>query len=175
MVLGTPVLRAGAKEHPLAAERRHQLLAYLACRGGWVPRSELATLFWEEHCAEAARRNLRRLLHDIRRIPWLASLESAGDSLRWQVDSDRTRFARAYAARDWREAVRIGAGELLEGMEHGATEAFHEWLRCQRAWHMRQWQDAVSRVDVSLLKPHGDISMKHVASIAAAKAALVAA
>lgn len=150
-VLGHPVLRTGSQEHPLGAERRHQLLAYLACRDGWVPRAELATLFWEEHSTEAARRNLRRLVHDIRRIPRFGALESSGDSLRWQVSSDLTEFARARAARDWQEAARIGAGTLLEGMEEGATEPFHEWLRCERAWHLRQWQESVARADLSLL------------------------
>jgi DNA-binding SARP family transcriptional activator len=143
-VLGHPVLRTAAQEHPLRAERRHQLLAYLACRDGWVPRAELAALFWEDHPTEAARRNLRRLLHDIRRIPWLAGFESHGDALRWQVPSDRTEFARACAARDWRDAVGLGAGVLLEGLDEDATEPFHEWLRCERERHVRQWRNSVA-------------------------------
>lgn len=142
--LGHPVLRAATQEHPLRTERRHQLLAYLACRDGWVPRTELASLFWEERSTEAARRNLRRLLHDIRRIPWLGAFESQGDCLRWQVASDRVEFARASAARNWRDAVRIGAGVLLEGLDANAPEPFHEWLRCERERHVRQWRNCVA-------------------------------
>jgi DNA-binding SARP family transcriptional activator len=143
-VLGHPVLRTAIQEHPLRPERRHQLLAYLACRGGWVPRAELAALFWEDHSIEAARRNLRRLLHDIRRIPWLGAFESHGDCLRWQVSSDRAEFARACAAGSWRDAVLIGAGTLLDGLDADATEPFHEWLRCERERHVRQWRNSVA-------------------------------
>jgi len=143
-VLGNPLVKAGLQEHPLGAERRHQLLAYLACRDGWVPRTELAALFWDSHTTEAARRNLRRLLHDIRRIPWVTALQSDGDSLRWQVSSDRAEFAHARARNDWGHAIRIGAGTLLEGIEEGATEPFHEWLRCEREQQLRQWRDSVA-------------------------------
>jgi DNA-binding SARP family transcriptional activator len=143
-VLGQPVARTVTQEHPLRAERRHQLLAYMACRGGWVSRAELASLFWEEHATEAARRNLRRLLHDIRRIPWLGAFESHGDCLRWPVASDRTAFARACAAGNWRDAVHVGAGTLLEGLDEDATEPFHEWLRCERERHVRQWRNSVA-------------------------------
>jgi DNA-binding SARP family transcriptional activator len=143
-MLGNPVLEAGLREHPLAAERRHQLLAYLACHDGWAPRGELAALFWESHAPEAARRNLRRLLHDIRRMPWASALQGDGDSLRWQIDSDVADFHRARARNDWREAARLGAGTLLEGLEAGATEAFHEWLRHERERHLRRWRDSVA-------------------------------
>lgn len=143
-MLGNPVLETGLRQHPLAAERRHQLLAYLACHDGWVPRAELAALFWDSHAPEAARRNLRRLLHDIRRLPWRPALQSDGDALCWPVASDRAAFESACTRGDWREAARLGAGTLLEGIEEGAPEPFHEWLRCERERHVRRWRDSVA-------------------------------
>jgi DNA-binding SARP family transcriptional activator len=144
-LLGAPLLVAGGAERPLAAERRHQLLAYLAWRARWVPRLEVAELFWEEHESEAARRNLRRLLFDVRALPWIGTLEAQGDSLRWDVATDVAAFDAAFAARDWAAAVEQGAGTLLEGMERGATEAFHDWLLHAREKHRRRWAEAVAR------------------------------
>jgi predicted ATPase/DNA-binding SARP family transcriptional activator len=144
-LFGQPVINAGAEEHPLAPERRHQLLAYLACREGWVPREEIADLFWESHADALARRNLRRLLHDVRRIPWLSGFESQADALRWRVPSDRSGFARALARADWRESVRLGPGTLLAGIERGATDAFHDWLRDERQAQLERWRESVVR------------------------------
>ena len=146
-VLGHPVVATPDREQPLAAGRRHQLLAYLACRGGWVPRAELALLFWEDHEMDAARRNLRRLLHDIRAIAWLGELEASGDALRWRPATDLATFDEAYARGDWARAARAGDGVLLDGMEFGATESFHDWLRTARERHRRRWEAAMARHD----------------------------
>jgi len=75
-LFGNPVLTVGTDEYPFPAERRYQLLCYLAYRNGWVPRNLLTALFWEDHSDEDARRNLRRLLHDVRRLPWLSGFET---------------------------------------------------------------------------------------------------
>lgn len=144
-LLGKPVLTSRGSEHPLAAERRYQLLAYLACHDGWVPRLELAALFWETHTPDAARRNLRRLIHDIRRLPWAASIEAVGDSLRWRIPTDLEEFTSACAASDWARSIRIGSRTLLDGLEHNATEPYHDWLRYERERQLRQWRESVAR------------------------------
>jgi DNA-binding SARP family transcriptional activator len=150
-LLGCPVVTTSHGEQPLAPQRRFQLLAYLACRGGWVPRAELAMLLWEEHEMEHARRNLRRLLHDIRAIAWAGALEAQGDALRWRPATDLARFEQAFARGDWRSAMELGAGVLLDGMEVGATEAFHDWLRTEREKQRRRWVVAVTRHDPALV------------------------
>ena len=144
-LIGQPLIRAGGDEYPLASERRHQLLAYLACRDGWVPRAEIARLFWEGHDDARARRNLRRLLHEIRRIPWAAGLESEGGALRWRVPSDLAGFAAACGRGDWDESIRAGAGTLLAGMEKDAPDPFHDWLRCERQAHVTRWRESLAR------------------------------
>jgi predicted ATPase/DNA-binding SARP family transcriptional activator/Tfp pilus assembly protein PilF len=149
-LVGLPILSLGAVEHPLAPERRHQMLSYLACRGGWVARGEIAELFWEAHAADLARRNLRRLLHDIRRMGWVAGIESEGDCLRWRVPSDLADFAAARARGDWDASVRLGAGTLLAGIEKGATNAYYAWLRNERQAHLTRWRECVARRDAAL-------------------------
>jgi predicted ATPase/DNA-binding SARP family transcriptional activator len=142
-LFGHPVLTTGSDEFPLSSERRFQLLAYLACRDAWIPREQLMALFWPGHPAEGARRNLRRLLHDVRQLPWLDGFQGHGDSLRWQVPTDLADFMRANANRDWHASIAAVSGVLLDGMEVNATEPFHEWLRYERELQLSRWRDSV--------------------------------
>jgi hypothetical protein len=56
------LLRHGGREHVFGADRGHQLLAPLACRGDWVARAELAEWRWPDRPAGAARSNLRKVI-----------------------------------------------------------------------------------------------------------------
>jgi predicted ATPase/DNA-binding SARP family transcriptional activator len=142
---GPPLAHTQAGTIPLPAERRFQLLAYLATEGRWVARERLLALFWPDHAPAAARRNLRRLLFDLRQLSWLDALEATGDSLRWAVDTDRRHFLGRCAAGDWRTAIALAAGPFLDGMENNATAPFAEWLRFERAALLGRWHDAVER------------------------------
>ena len=72
---GPPLAHTQAGTIPLPAERRFQLLAYLATEDRWVARERLLALFWPDHTPAAARRNLRRLLFDLRQLSWLDALD----------------------------------------------------------------------------------------------------
>ena len=89
-LLGKTRVRLGDVDAAFGTERRHRLLAYLALRGQWVRRTELALLFYPDRDAVAARSNLRKLLHDARALAWMerAGLEVADESVRWLVDTD---------------------------------------------------------------------------------------
>lgn len=144
-LLGTPLVRCSTGEHPLAPLRRNQLAGYLACRGDWVARAEIVELFWEGREPAESRRNLRRMLHDMRRDPWLPGLECRGDALRWNAATDLASFASMCARGDWTGAVSLGAGRLLAGFEEGATDPFHDWLQSAREHQAARWRSAVAK------------------------------
>ncbi len=76
-LIGPPAWHHAGGELRFAAERPYQLLALLAHGGDWVPRERLAALFWPDHGAEAARRNLRKVLYRLRDIGGLPQPEEA--------------------------------------------------------------------------------------------------
>jgi len=144
-LLGPCALRAGGEVRPLPPERRGQLLAWLACQDGWVSRERAAALLWPDRDGAAARRNLRGVLHDLRRARWPVAVEADGELLRWAVPTDRAAFERACAAGAFDEASRLVRGAFADGLEAGAPEPFVEWVRFERECIVNQWRHAVSR------------------------------
>ncbi|MFP4607301.1 MAG: AAA family ATPase [Thiohalospira sp.] len=66
-LLGPPRARTPGGVRPLGgSDKQHLLLFYLAVEGE-TPREQLLHLFWPEQAAPVARRNLRQLLHKLRR------------------------------------------------------------------------------------------------------------
>lgn len=103
---------------PFASEKRFQLLAYLAYQGDWVSRSRLTYVFWSDLSDEAARRNLRKVVHKLRKLPWLHGLEIETKQLRW-VATDVADFRRGYGQGDWANALGLYRDPLLSGMAEG--------------------------------------------------------
>ncbi|CAD5371017.1 Tetratricopeptide repeat protein [Rubrivivax sp. A210] len=166
LLWGRPELHSNGAVLALAPERRYQLLALLALHEGkWVDRDHLATLLWPGHDPAAARRNLRKVLHQAHAVPGAQALESNDHALRWAVDTDLLAFERAVLAlpglpwarkplqgperRDWRARIDAGGldgtlalrrGALLQGLVERADTALRDWLaaereRTDRAWH----------------------------------------
>jgi predicted ATPase/DNA-binding SARP family transcriptional activator len=166
LLWGWPELHAHGSVLPLAPERRFQLLAVLAAHEGrWVDRDRAAALLWPGSDLAAARRNLRKVLHEARGVPGTHALEASDHALRWPVDTDMQAFRRAVAAlpgqpwardllqgperRDWRARIDGGGldqtlalrrGDLLQGLAEPADSALLEWIalereRADRAWH----------------------------------------
>lgn len=131
-LFGAPAYFADAGGTPLAPERLTQLAVVLAARGEWTTRDQLIALLWPDLPAEAARRNLRKLLFRARAQPWLDGLESRADALRWRIESDLRDFERACAEQRWAAAVDACRGAFADGFERGAAEPFVEWLRFER-------------------------------------------
>lgn len=116
----------------LRAERRCQLLAYLALRRTWVSRDQLAALFWPEHANAAARRNLRKVLHDAQALSWARGLEVQGDNLRWLVATDVQSFEQALAEGRPDAALQLCRGPLCEGLDDPDCPVYTEWLNFER-------------------------------------------
>jgi DNA-binding SARP family transcriptional activator len=66
-LFGRPELDLDGRHRYLAASQVDQCLAYLALRADWVTRDELIFLFWSDRVDAVGRRNLRKLLHRVRR------------------------------------------------------------------------------------------------------------
>ena len=159
-LFGRPDVEHAGRVGALRAERRFQLLAYLALRRGWVGRAELGALLWPEHSAPLALTNVRKALHFARALPWAATLESEGGAVRFEPPTDLVEFERA--AREGRvaDALRLCRGEVLDGFEDLANPAWTEWLGAERA-RLAQARHALTRARLGQLEgaPHERVAL----------------
>ena len=123
-------------------ERRFRVAVYLARRGDWVKRDQLAALFWPERSQEAARSNLRKLLLEVRALD-LPGFDSDRDSVRWRVASDVADLNAALEQGDVDAANALYRGAALPGLELGDSAAFNDWLMLERQRLHMAWRDAV--------------------------------
>lgn len=151
-LLGCPELVAHGRRTAFTGERPFQLLAYLACKGEWVRRDELADLLYPGRDIEAARSNLRkvvllarRLLGGERQGEGESTIEHHGELLRWQPDSDLKRFERACDEGRFADALVLYGGALLHGMDSGWPGEAAEWLAGERSRLEGRWRDAALR------------------------------
>lgn len=144
-LLGPPELLVVGRGLPFTADRPYQLLAYLACKGGWVRRDELSDLLFPGRSLEAARNNLRAVLLRARRVEGVGEIDHRGDLLRWQPDADLMRFERACDAGRFAEALALYRGPLLQGMDSGWHANAADWLAGERSRLEGRWHDAALR------------------------------
>lgn len=141
-LLGAPALTLLDRQVAFTPERPFQLLGYLACRGGWVARDELADLLYPGRPLDAARSNLRKVLHLARRVEGVGDIEQHGELLRWLPDSDLRRFEAACAGQQFDAAVSLYGGPLLQGFEaHWPADAA-AWLLAERQRIESRWHEA---------------------------------
>jgi len=145
-LFGVPVLRSqSGPEIVFTPERPFQLLAYLACRDGWVGRDELAAWMWPERPQSVARSNLRKVLLLAQRLPVAPPLDVQGGRVRWSPPSDLRDFEEACDAGRWQEALDLHRSRLLEGMDDGLSTAAAEWLAFERERVLNRWREAAMR------------------------------
>src|SRR5688572_19186127 len=138
-LLGTPTLEHEGRTYPLAPERRSQLLAFLALRGAWVGRAELAAMLWPDQGDKLAYTNLRKTLFRLRSLPWAPEVEVEGASLRFAAATDVADFEEALRAGRLAEATELHAGELLAGFDDAQSEAWSSWLAFERERLKAAW------------------------------------
>ncbi|MBI3148374.1 MAG: AAA family ATPase [Betaproteobacteria bacterium] len=154
-VLGGFSLEVGRAPRPLNYEKGRALLAYLALEPSRAhARKALAQLFWPGLPSDAARTNLRQVLHDLRRA--LGATGRAGAALR--ADRESVRFdgggAEIDAVRilapqspcvspsggqecaacitEMEESAALQGGELLADTPLDQCADFESWLLAQR-------------------------------------------
>lgn len=142
LLLGPPSLDLDGAVEQLPFDRRHQLLAALALRAGWVPRSELATLLWPGRSDKLAYTNLRKTLFRLQDLTWAAALEAQGHALRLELATDVAAFDAAIRERRLADALGLWRGEFLAGFDDAANEAWTEWLLAERERLRALWRAA---------------------------------
>jgi len=123
----------------LGQPRRLALLAYLAAARpqGFHRRDSLLALFWPELDQEHARAALRQALHVVRDALGADAVASRGDEEIGldcdQVSCDVVAFERAVDREQFREALDLYRGDLLEGFFISGAPEFERWLETGRA------------------------------------------
>ncbi|MFA5594367.1 MAG: AAA family ATPase [Trueperaceae bacterium] len=129
----------------LPPDLRGALLAYLAYADGWLPREQVAFLFWPDTDEAGARRNLRQLLNRSKSLDLRQPLEFEPSRLRWPVNSDVAELRRAVGRQRWDEVVRLYRGDLLAGRPLDSNAGFRAWLDLERESLRNIYRRALNR------------------------------
>ncbi|MFK7801606.1 MAG: BTAD domain-containing putative transcriptional regulator [Anaerolineae bacterium] len=145
-LFGQPNLRQQDQVVELKSRKGWALLAYLVLMPNPVSRESIATLFWPEHDAVGARRNLRRLLYTLNQSPVEPYLQTDGEvvSLKWDGEIDVRSFLNRLDDGDWTSAVALYNGHLLDGIVIGDSNRFEAWLTDQREQLRQQMLQALT-------------------------------
>jgi predicted ATPase/DNA-binding SARP family transcriptional activator len=138
------------------AERRFQLLAWLALQAGQsCTRDQAAALLWPAHDAASARRNLRKVILDARALPGSDAIEADEHTLRWRIATDLGAFDAALATQPPRlaDALALRRGVPLAQMDLPAQGAWTDWLHAERARWESRWQRAAHQHLLTLQEP----------------------
>ena len=147
---GLEVRRGGAPVTGFESRKVRALFAYLVCqRGRAFPRQRLAALFWPDKPAEAARRNLRQAVYNVKSVIGADAtrppIEATKGSL--QIAShmdywlDVWAFDQALASRTTAGganphalagAVRLYRGEFLADLPLHEETPFDDWVSAER-------------------------------------------
>ena len=127
---------------PLRSSNHAALLCYLAYRGTWVGREEVALLFYPEVSTSAARTKFRQLLRRAKKLPGGEGLETTGERLRSLLETDVGAFRAALGQGDWAAASELYAGELLDGFDLRDAPGFESWLALERTSLHTSWREA---------------------------------
>ena len=133
---------SGKEEKEIPFTKPALLLIYLASRGDWVSRDELALFFRPDADEKTARHNLRLLLTRARKFDWAEGLEQEGKRLRFQPETDLTDFRRALGKAQWQSAVAFYKDGFLATLPSPDLPTLETWLEVERASLQTAWQDA---------------------------------
>ena len=127
----------------LPFERRYQVLVFLALKSGWVVRAELSAMLWPDQPGKLASSNLRKALFRLQELPWGRCVESHGNALRvTETATDVVEFELALREQRVADALRLYRGQLLQGFEDDASEAWSSWLNFERDRLRTAWRAA---------------------------------
>ncbi|MCP5097402.1 MAG: tetratricopeptide repeat protein [Chloroflexi bacterium] len=137
--LGASQIKEAGQAMPgIRSQKAIALLGYLAIEARPVARASLAALFWGGDPAEKARRELRRVLHNLTSlIPGClyADRRTVEYSVTPDVWVDVHKFANLADAGDIEQLIQAGnlyQGELMEGLYLDDCPEFETWLLGER-------------------------------------------
>ena len=131
-LFGEPKAVLDKKEYRFQANRRSQLLAYLAYKHEKLSRDQLADVFWSHTDSQAARRNLRKVLFEAKNLEWAVGFEQDEQGASWLVVTDVAIFEEAISHKDWAKAIEVYSGSFLKGLESEDGAEFETWLEQER-------------------------------------------
>ncbi len=129
-LLGTAKVKLETREIIFLSDKRYLLLAFLAFKADWVSRDSLSMLFFEDADSVSARKNLRHLLSRVRALEFVV-LETNGELVRWQVDSDAAEFQLFISSNQHQKALEVYQGQFLQGL-HSDVPELSDWLEQER-------------------------------------------
>ena len=141
-LLGHPYADLTGTRAELPTTKPTCLLLYLACRGDWASRDELAELFRPEADEATARHGLRLLLSRAKQFSWAQGLEVEPQRLRWTPPSDVISFREALERGDWGAATALYRGPLLTGFTVRDTLGFEDFVALERRALESAWREA---------------------------------
>ena len=126
----------------LRQPKRLALLTYLGCHhvGHHHRRDSLLAMFWPELDQSHARASLRRAIHFLRQALGNEVIENRGDEELLVpasvMTTDLTAFRQAIKDGNYREALDLYRGDLLEGVYVDSAPLFEDWAEGERR-HLR--------------------------------------
>lgn len=141
-LLGSPQIRFGHAWVDIPLTKPMLLLFYLAYYGDWVSRGELAFFFRPDADEATARHYVRKMLSDVRRLPWTYELEVEGERLRWRPETDSQQLAESVHAGRFVDALELYRGPFLGGLRVDSSPSFDAWLALKREELAALWQRA---------------------------------
>jgi len=114
-------------------------------------REHLIGLLWGDKPEGAARHSLNEAVRVLRRHAGEGGVETEAGQVRLvagAVELDTDRLDTLLAAKDYRSAVALVAGEFLEGFAVSGASAFEDWMTAERAlWRGRSVDALLRRAD----------------------------
>lgn len=141
-LLGVLYFQLNNDEIAVSLSRPFFLLVYLACKGEWVNRTELAFFLRPDVDRDTAQQYLRKLISNARKIPWVTGFEVETERLRWQIETDVEQFRLACKNQHWREAVRLYRGPLMGDENVSFLPSYDLWLQVEREALDHDYQNA---------------------------------
>lgn len=142
-LLGSPRWESADGTRDLPLDRPASLGYYLAQRGDWVRRTELAYLYSPDADESSGLSNLRKLAHRVRHQGWAEALEADSSRLRLRLPTDVQAFRAALARHDWPAALACYAGPFLEGLSFPDLAGYEDWVELERQDLARAWRSAL--------------------------------
>lgn len=142
-LLGAPKLTPVGELLDLPLDRPASLGYYLAARGDWVRRSELAYLYHPEADETSALNNLRKLVFRLKQQGWAETLEAEPSRLRLRLPTDVQAFRTSLEKQNWAKALEFYGGTFLEGLSFPDLSGYEAWLELERQDLTRAWRTAL--------------------------------
>lgn len=114
-------------------------------------RDQLISFLWPDADSERGRKLLSDSVYRINRALGGEAVTGTGDDLRLDrglLGSDVADFEAAVDAREWRRAVELYAGPLLDGFYLPASAEFDQWMETERAQYARAFARALEALAI---------------------------